>query len=190
MPNWCENTLTVKGSKAELNKFKKQAKREGGEYKTDLSISNFFPLPKELKDTRSPVQIVSEKDYKKEVEKAKEEAKNPDFQIGLPITKKMSNELIKKFGADNWYDWQVRNWGIKWDVNAVLSQDTNSKLVYTFDSPWSPPIAFLMKISELFPKLVFSLAYEEPGMAFRGNATAEDGELEDNCENYTPEEFE
>lgn len=41
-------------------------------------------------------------------------------------------------------------------------------LVYTFDSAWSPPIAFVEKAAELFPLLDFHMEFEERGMGFAG----------------------
>lgn len=54
MPNWCENYLRVTGNDKDLISFKNRAKQIGKDNKTDLSLNNFIPMPKELKDTISP----------------------------------------------------------------------------------------------------------------------------------------
>ena len=41
MPNWCNNTLQITGSEADIRKFKKQAKARG----TALSLAKFYPEP-------------------------------------------------------------------------------------------------------------------------------------------------
>jgi len=103
-------------------------------------------------------------------------------------SKKTDRRLIKKYGADNWYDWRLNNWGTKWDVDAELVNENipRSKkynegfLVYVFDSAWSPPIEWLEKMCKQYKKLRFKLKYEEPLMGFMGVAIAENGEITSN----------
>lgn len=182
MPNWCFNSLVVKGKDQELKKFKKAVKGKD----TDLSFDKLVPMPKELKGTRSPSLIVPAKDYEKEVAKAKTEAKkNPELELSLPITRKIQKELIAKHGADNWYNWHLQNWGTKWDVRATLEEEEREHLCYFFDSAWSPPVGWLEKTAKLFPKLNFCLYYEEGGMGFKGEAEARGGKLiRDDCEDW------
>lgn len=46
MPNWCDNTLTISGKKADLEDFKNRVKTE-----TEvLSLNNFVPMPKEYEE--------------------------------------------------------------------------------------------------------------------------------------------
>jgi len=164
IPNWCDNTLIVRGHAGEIKRFKERGKHKEKQvgkigdkkyeydYETDLSLNKFFPMPKELENTSSP---------------------NTD--------KKKAKELTKKFGMPDWWYWKVKNWGTKWDIEAVLERDERNILSYHFDSAWSPPIEWLKKISKDFPKLKFTLHYEEPGMAFKGTTTAEKGEVNDKC---------
>ena len=87
--------------------------------------------------------------------------------------------------GEKWYNWRVKHWGTKWDIDANLYDDTVDTLCYSFDSAWSPPIDALAKISEDYPDLVFNLEYEELGMCFAGEVIFEDGIYTDNC--YTLE---
>lgn len=149
MPNWCENTLKVLGKEKELKKFRIKVATK----KTALSLEKLFPLPKALKDTKSPVE-------------------------------KPNKKLIKKFGADNWYDWQIKNWGTKWDIDAELLEDEEcGQLRYSFSSAWAPPIEALKNASKLYPELVFILSYDEPGMGFMGITRINNGETEDHSIN-------
>lgn len=56
MPNWCSNTLKVRGSEDEVQKFCNKAKGKD----TELSFNSLFPMPKELAIT-SPPQTEQEK---------------------------------------------------------------------------------------------------------------------------------
>ena len=49
------------------------------------------------------------------------------------------------------------------------------------DSAWSPPIEWLRKVARDYPNLFFRLRYAEEGVGFMGVATAEDGEMVDEC---------
>jgi len=51
MPNWCDNQVTITGSKSVIDKIEKIVKEEKGAG----GLLNFFhPMPKELEDTTSP----------------------------------------------------------------------------------------------------------------------------------------
>lgn len=78
------------------------------------------------------------------------------------------DDLIEKFGAYDWYSWNVSNWGTKWDVSSVdeVTADGNSVSVY-FDSAWSPPIQFYANMEEL--GFAIEAYFYEPGMAFCGS---------------------
>ncbi len=87
----------------------------------------------------------------------------------------------------NWYDWRLLNWGIKWDVEAHLIDESKNMLIYEFESPWGPPTIWLKKVAFIFPELSFELYYKEPGMCFQGTMSAK-GELSiDQEEDYYEE---
>ena len=50
MPNWCHNSLYIRGNKKQIEKFKQTAKRESTEDspESDLSFENFIPTPEHL----------------------------------------------------------------------------------------------------------------------------------------------
>jgi hypothetical protein len=65
MPNWCSNTIEIKGDKESIDEFKKFLDEGNGK-----DWFNFFlPTPAELKD-------------------------------------------------EGWYEWNVNNWGCKWNCDA------------------------------------------------------------------------
>lgn len=185
MPNLCQNELFVKGNKKDIKEFKEEAKGTGEDEDTDLSMSNFLPVPEILTRMSAPTFPVESKNLEKEMIKDIENGSDT-----IPITKKISEALEKKYGADNWYNWQVENWGTKWDIDAHLSTVSNEELVYDFMSAWSPPNNFLVGVSKFYPKLRFYLEYHEGGMGFRGEFEAKNGKTtKDRSWDMTTEEL-
>ena len=108
-----------------------------------LTLQKIKPMPSELEDTTSPTPD-------SESEKAK--------------------ILTEKYGAANWYDWHIQNWGTKWDIEADFDDgsSTDDCLIYNFDSAWSPPIQAMVTLAKLFPNLGIRMTYREDGMQFAG----------------------
>ena len=73
---------------------------------------------------------------------------------------------------DELWRWRFVNWGVKWDVQLLATDETG----ISFLSPWGPPIPFLKRASERFRDLYFVLNFFEPGMAFCGTARATQGQ--------------
>ena len=82
---------------------------------------------------------------------------------------------IAKHGFKDWYDWNIHNWGTKWDFNLENKDrpDANT-LTAAFDSAWSPPIEAYRRLEALGFEI--EAMYYEPGMAFCGRYTTELGE--------------
>jgi len=81
--------------------------------------------------------------------------------------------LQKKYGASNWYDWAVHNWGCKWDVSdeGLEYEDTEdgyATISGWFDSAWAPPIEAYNKFLEENTDCSLESFYEEGGMDFAG----------------------
>jgi hypothetical protein len=67
----------------------------------------------------------------------------------------------------NWYDWNVKNWGCKWDARVMDMDDTSldsGYVSYAFETPWGQPLEFFQTIVAQYPHLDFNLRYlEEQG---------------------------
>jgi hypothetical protein len=101
-------------------------------------LQEFIPCPKELIETVA--------------------------QFGTNDTEKANRE---KYGYGSWYDFNISNWGTKWDVNSdnVEIADANT-VTAGFDSAWAPPIRAYEQLTEQgFEVVAF---YYEPGMQFVG----------------------
>ena len=74
--------------------------------------------------------------------------------------------------GDDWYNWNVNNWGTKWDIGAQREQyglkatRVGNQISAGFDSAWSPPVGLYEKLVELGYNV--RATYWEPGMAFCG----------------------
>ncbi len=169
MANICENRLVVvvnaesesfmKVGRTQLRAFRERAKSAGNAENeaSDLSLEQFLPTPAELMAHQSPQRDT-----------------------------KLAAEFTKKYGADDWYNWRVKFWGIKWDLSDV-SADTDEdseRAEYDFTTPWGPPTEAFTAISKLYPFLEFRLKYDESGMAFMGAAIIQNGIADDNSINY------
>lgn len=64
---------------------------------------------------------------------------------------------------DNWYKWNIDNWGCKWDANDVEVQvfTQGADIHYDFSTAWSPPRDFFEKLVVMYPELDFNLSYAE-----------------------------
>ena len=78
----------------------------------------------------------------------------------------------------NWYQWANNNWGTKWDVEVHNSMIEDDYVELSFDSAWGPPIAWVEIVARKYPKLKFSLKYDEPGLCFMGCAKGSNGKIE------------
>lgn len=153
MPNWCYNTLQVRGKRQSVNMFKARASNYAE--KTALSLAKLYPEPDYKKiRVKTTFPSVSKRKYAKK------------------------SEAWWDWRVQNW----GTKWDVEAGVAYEKEYKNGNKLVvYTFDSAWSPPVEWLHKISADFPDLKFKLSYEEEGMGFKGNTTAIGGQVDDNC---------
>lgn len=74
---------------------------------------------------------------------------------------------------EDWYSWNVNNWGTKWDTNAEIVEVTEDSISLSFDTAWAPPIAFYDRLRELGFEV--NATFLETGMMFVGEYV--DGEV-------------
>jgi hypothetical protein len=137
MPNWCANGITLRHADPTMIQRAAKALSEG------TFLQEFIPCPQELIDTVSG--FVPEQ----EALEAKQAANR------------------ERYGYSTWYDFNIANWGTKWDVESsnVEIEDANT-VTAGFDSAWSPPVTAYERLMDLgFEVEAF---YYEPGMQFVG----------------------
>lgn len=78
---------------------------------------------------------------------------------------------------ENWYDWNIENWGTKWDLteDTVVIEESDSRLRLEFNTAWAPPTQWLTSVAQKYPDLTFVVSYYEEGVGFAGFAVFREG---------------
>lgn len=95
-----------------------------------------------------------------------------DFQKVIPMPNSvfqgdLGNDEREKYGANNWYDWSVMNWGAKWnsygydDLSQFQSDDT-----VVFNTAWSAPHPVMLKLSEQYPDITISHRWADEDIGY------------------------
>ena len=189
MPNWCDLDVDIIGDKnvleAILSKGAEGTFKIGSNWNPEImnyekfeerpnvfSFQNFHPTPNFIGVEEDKTKSIEQKTF--------EWAKGPDGVF------------------DNWYDWNIGNWGTKWDLDQYgavsLSEITdigNGKFSFGIGSStaWSPALNFFAKLTELYPvRVIYN--YADESMAFFGRAVIEGGEiLSDSYREITAEDY-
>jgi len=73
---------------------------------------------------------------------------------------------------DRWYDWNIENWGTKWNTYDAELLDINESIEYTFNTAWSPPEMAIAALREIYKEerdgVTITAFYDEPGMQMAG----------------------
>jgi len=188
MPNWITNILDVTGNTKDVKAFRnkiykletateKSWNHEIGDIYPVVDFNGTVPRPAEFETTTSPC--------------SKEE-------------EELQAELIKKYGAGNWYDWSVRFWGVKWNAgHADKVEKIECGLRFRFDTAWSPPIQWIYTTAQQFPSLKFidhwldegggcgqSTIYYEDGVVFRDDEESSEHNFRIEFDNNYKDEYE
>ena len=187
MPNHCCNRLTIEGAAAQVRKFVKLVDtHKEDDVGSHFDFMKIYPTPRPLRDVTVPPTILTEADLKLAIAARRSEVEkggntwNKELEAQCGMTQEQSDALKKKYGFDNWYDWQCVNWSTKWNSydgsDWAFSKDKKSAWLF-FMTAWSPPKGLLLQAAKMFPKLDFLLEFAEPGMCVCGTLECSDGKL-------------
>lgn len=153
MPNWCNNGITLRH--ADPTMIDRVIKGKEG------LLMEFLPTPQELVDTVSGFMG----EDKRAAHKAQQAAN------------------IEKYGFKDWYEWNINNWGTKWDfsLDSVERVDPNT-VKASFESAWSPPVDAYVKLLGL--GFFIEALYYEPGMCFVGKFVGDEDDHSDDYYEY------
>lgn len=186
MPNHITNILSMKGPEHLVERVRKAIasyNENSGEIFIDFQKIN--PLPKDLEGTTAPPRIVSEEEYhamRKRIDAGDLTEAEKKLGVSMPITEDMRDDLIAKYGAADWYDWQCENWGTKWNA---YSQELLEDGRIIFQTAWSSPSAIFETLSSQHPEVYFTVKFADEDFGSNtGQYTFYNGEA---IEIYLPE---
>lgn len=162
MPNHVVNILTISGDADLVAKIKSEISSVDEEGNTrHIDFHMVAPLPEDLKGTTSPTRIIPQKDYDKQearIAAGDLEEHEERFGVSRGITREMSEAFKKKYGHDNWYDWQREAWGTKWNA---YEQDLRDNGDIKFETAWSTPFNLILRLSAKYPEAEFKVRFAD-----------------------------
>jgi hypothetical protein len=129
------------------------------------------------RDKRAFEQIVKAEPDLVEIDKADKTSTTFDTQEALVQI------LQERRTSDDWYNWNCRNWGTKWEITEKASvfyempADTGLEICYRMESAWSPPAEALAKLAEQHPDITIDLSSIDESDCFAYEAQWLDGVL-------------
>lgn len=138
MPNWVFNNVRIVGEERVISELRDKLAR---------------PVPQREKEEESPTAPISFWNIICPPED------NWDEYFG---TNGWGPEGRTGDTYDNWYNFNNREWGTKWDAcNPDFAQIQPTELLYTFDTAWCPPTQALEHLSSQYPQLTITNAWQE-----------------------------
>lgn len=171
MPNWVFSGVSIKGPEKQVEDIKKQ-------------LNQPFTMIQDNYNQET-----------KQWEKKEFSYSNPVFSfcnIHRPIDMDTYNlqedpnaDKNILFSGNNWYDWNNREWGTKWDVgvrdgerysDTEIREESSGVIYYAFQTAWSPAIPAIQKLSKFVPDCVVGFSYQEEN-GWGGEMTFLDGQI-------------
>ena len=173
MPNWVFNGLTIEGKSESVIKLADQMNQP---FKVShMSVWDSTTNTSVTKDILHPAPIFA---FWNIIKPTDLEAYHNHAKAKVNLEAK-GEDMWKEVHAEqevgmDWYNWNLRNWGVKWDV-AVSGDDKhpdtymegpvdngdNKVVFYNFNTAWGVPMEALTNLSSQYPNLLFTLCYEE-----------------------------
>jgi hypothetical protein len=98
-----------------------------------------------------------------------------DFHFGAFIHPK--DEELENYKDKGWYDWNVENWGTKWDASSSdVERTSDLSLGIGFETPWGIPEPLFRAVVEQHPELSF-LFWSEEEQGWGAEFAGENGSL-------------
>lgn len=195
MPNWVYSYVNVNGKREDLLAFAEKARQEHetlwitSEWKFDAELGKNVKVPeseRKIEREMSGEQPISFWNFVRPTDeelpyyfghKTKPEDEIPE---GASMDERLAKKLT--FSGSDWYDWNVRNWGTKWDANdAELEQNLDElkegdELTYRYSTAWGIPEGAMRGMVEQHPELTFYFECEEE-QGWGAEYSGKEGEL-------------
>ena len=171
MPNYVYNTLRIRGTLAERERFKSAI---------FLPRPTFEAFEAKQRNNYMNKEAFQNREDKFEAYIAEQYETTTDtwqiIQTLYPVQQVLLNSVspsrnltpeetvsrMAQYGALDWYRWCIQNWGSKWgDFSGKLICHNDKITVLTFESAWSSPQAGMVEVSKQFPLLHFRVNWKE-----------------------------
>lgn len=170
MPNYVIHKVKISGSVETISKVKKQiinTKDKNGNV-VPFSFQSIIPRPASL-DIPSSLGVDDGIDYingsiseKKKIEERYATYPNGENRFKEYIRlAEIALDNIKKYGYKDWYDWNIANWGTKWDAWSPSVETTDNEIMIEFQTAWSTPKPVFLKLAEQYPELMINIDYAD-----------------------------
>jgi len=178
MPNWVYNHLAVSGKKKDLLAFAEKARQPHeslwttSEWTWDAEQGKRIETPESERKIERKVETPDAISFWNFVRPTDEEL---PYYFGHKVKPKdeddpnaTSEQKLAKamtFGGSDAYDWNIRNWGTKWDAGSDELEESLADIVgtltYRYETAWSIPEPLMTAMVEQHPELVFDFECEE-----------------------------
>jgi hypothetical protein len=152
MPNWVFNTITINNTNLrpeEAERFFNTARSNPRDTETSFSFWGFVTPPQDA---------IESGEY--------------DGTNGFVGGERVGNT------ANNWYNWNVLNWGTKWDAcdSLMVNVPALNQISVEFNTAWADPRPVFEAICQQFPTLDIEFSWEEE-QGWGGEAVNLNGEF-------------
>ena len=158
MPNWVFNSLVIEAEPQVLAQMRAQLsapyETQHLDWRTNERVKEMVEQPFSFWNIIKPTDL--------------------DAYHDDPVTHDQS-------GRDHWYNWNIRNWGVKWEAKEAYEKDDftegDDMTFYNFDTAWGVPENVLLELSRQYPTAKLNLEFEEEG-GWGGELLFTNGEVE------------
>ena len=142
MPNWVYTDMTVIGPEKALDAFFDECFRRDESGRWQLDFNAVIPQPES--EEGLPPRYIRKAD-----------------DCVMPYPDKL---------WFNWYEWNVANWGTKWNAcDCSVNHPTPTRFLCWFSTAWTAPEQIFWKLAESHPDLIFEFDWIEEQGAFGPN---------------------
>ena len=165
MPNWVYNGLTIEGNPDQVKSLITQMNKPFAMVHDNWNV---VTQKMEVKQTTYPNPVFAFHN----IYNHRDAGIADEVYLGQP-PRDITFEEQMQFKTNDWYNFNVREWGTKWDVaisednkypNTTIEEAVNGEnyvVHYNFETAWARPVPALEKLSAQYPTLLFTLSYEE-----------------------------
>ena len=158
MPNWCGNTVLIRGEPDEVGKLLSFIEDRSNPF----SLNKIIVMPPQLREQSAPVR---EEDVAKD-----------------NVTKYGATDWYD-WATNNWgTKWDTSDARIIYD-NTDPMMPGHRTVRIEFETAWAPPMPVYDALAKMFPNTNIFAAYDEPGVGFSGHVLYKGG-IKENEKQY------